>query len=84
MTSLRLGERVTHAVDGRGALVIGKTEATGWNRALVLVAIEGSTRNEYWPLRYAISRPKRDQVPALGGCYQPPNGFPLIATVNAP
>lgn len=78
MASLRLGERVTHAVDGRSALIIGKAEAAGWNRALILVAIEGSTRNEYWPLRHVVSRPKREQVPALGGRFQPPKGFPLI------
>lgn len=78
MATLRLGERVTHAIDGRSGLVIGKTEATGWNRALVLIAIEGSTRNEYWPLRHTVARPKPEQVPALGGRFQPPKGFPLI------
>ena len=78
MPTLRLGERVTHAIDGRSGLVIGRTEATGWNRALVLVAIEGSTRNEYWPLRHTVARPKPEQVPALGGRFQPPKGFPLI------
>lgn len=78
MPTLRLGERVTHAIDGRSGLVVGRTEATGWNRALVLVAIEGSTRNEYWPLRHTVPRPKREQVAALGGRFQPPKGFPLI------
>jgi hypothetical protein len=84
MTTLRLGERVQHAIDGRNALIIGKTEATGWNRALVLVAVEGSTRNEYWPLRHVVPRPKRDQVPALGGRFQPPKGFPLITSSDKP
>lgn len=78
MPDLKLGHRVSHAIDGRCGFVIGNVEATGWNRALVPVAIEGSTRHEYWPLCHVDLRPMREQVAALGGKYQPPKGFPLI------
>ncbi len=75
-----LASRVLHASDGRHGFVVGRVQGTGWNRALVPVSIEGSTRTEYWPLTRVILRPQKDQLTKLGGNYNPPKGFPLIIT----
>ena len=76
-TEIPLACRVTHASDGRNGFVVGRVQGTGWNRALVPVSIEGSTRNEYWPLNRVQIKPLKDQLVALGGNFEPPKGFPL-------
>jgi hypothetical protein len=77
MSSIQVGHRVTHANDGRAGLVVGRVEGTGWNKALVPIAIEGSTRSEYWPVSQVVIRPAREQAVAMGGKFQPPKGYPL-------
>lgn len=77
MQRVQVGHRVTHANDGRSGLVVGRVEGTGWNKALVPIAIEGSTRNEFWPLSQVVLRPKHEQVIGMGGKFQPPKGYPL-------
>ena len=49
----------------------------GWNRALVPVVVEGTTRTELWPLSRVVVRPDIDQCKKLGGEYKPPAGYPL-------
>ncbi len=49
----------------------------GWNRGLVTVTLEGSTRNEDWPISQVTLRPEAEQLRVLGGEFDPPQGFPL-------
>ena len=77
MPDLQLGHRVFHSSDGRPGFVIGKPEMAGWNRALVPVVVEGTTRTELWPLSRLVVRPDIDQCKKLGGEYKPPAGYPL-------
>lgn len=77
MSSMLVGLRVIHALTSKCGLVIGKPETIGFRRALVPVAIEGSTRTEYWALQHVLVRPTIEQVPSMGGEYHPPKGYPL-------
>ncbi len=77
MPELQLGQRVLHASDRRYGWIIGHVEKTGWNKALVRIAVENSTRFEYWPLTRVVLRPLAEQLVGMGGSYEPPKGFPL-------
>lgn len=77
MSSVLIGLRVVHALTSQSGLVIGKPEAIGYNRSLVPVAIEGSTRTELWPLKQIKVRPAAEQLAAMGGNFQPRKGYPL-------
>lgn len=77
MSSMLVGLRVMHALTSQCGLVIGKPEVIGRNRSLIPVAIEGSTRTEYWSIKHTIVRPTVDQFPAMGGTFVPRKGYPL-------
>lgn len=77
MSSLLVGLRVLHAQTRQPGLVIGKPESIGYRRSLVPVAIEGTTRTEYWILKHVIVRPVLEQFPAMGGEFRPRRGYPL-------
>lgn len=77
MSSILIGLRVVHALTSQSGLVIGRPEAVGYQRSLVPIAIEGSTRTELWPIKHIKVRPTADQLPAMGGKYQPRKGYPL-------
>lgn len=79
MPSPVIGSRVTHSVTQRVALVIGRTELTPGGARLLPVAIEGSTRQELWPIGAVSPLPAHEQPVALGGTYNPPAGYPLKA-----
>lgn len=72
-----VGLRVMHALTSQNGLVIGKPESIGYRRSLIQVAIEGSTRNEYWALKHTLVRPTAEQFPAMGGTFTPRKGYPL-------
>ena len=73
---LALGTRVKHKSTGKGGLVVGPAQH-GMGFDLIPVALENSTRTETWPAHLCIRRDRRDQLPAMGGKYQPPKGYPL-------
>lgn len=77
MPELQLGHRVFHTSSERYGFVVGNVQITGWNKALVPIAVEGSTRFEYWPLRRTKLRPLAEQLIGMGGSYKSPKGFPL-------
>jgi hypothetical protein len=74
-----IGSRVTHTVTKRTALVIGRSELTPGGARLLPVAIEGSTRQELWPIGFITPMAAHEQPVALGGTYTPPAGYPLKA-----
>lgn len=78
MPEYQLGHRVTHASDERCGFVVGRVQGAGWNKALLPVAVEQSTRFEYWPVTQVRLRPLAEQLTGLGGSYSPPKGFPLL------
>jgi|ETNmetMinimDraft_21_1059911.scaffolds.fasta_scaffold00121_39 hypothetical protein len=78
MSDFQLGHRVTHAPDERNGFVVGRVQGTGWNKALLPVAVEQSTRYELWPVTQVQLLPLAQQFTALGGEYIPPKGFPLF------
>ena len=73
---LALGTRIKHKSTGKGALVVGPAQH-GMCFDLIPVALENSTRQETWPEHLCVRRVKRDQLPAMGGNYQPPKGYPF-------
>lgn len=77
MSSLLVGLRVRHTLTLACGLVIGMPETIGFRRSLVPVAIEGSTRTEYWALKHVVVRPTIEQFPAMGGEFEPRKGYPL-------
>jgi hypothetical protein len=77
MLQLQIGHRVLHKATRLAGFVTSAPTATGWNRGLVTVTIEGSTRSEDWPLSQVFLRPELDQLPVHGGEFVPPKGFPL-------
>lgn len=78
-TPAPIGSRVLHTLSGKAALVVGSSQPTANAICLVPVILEGSTRHELWPLHRLAQRPPVDQCAALGGRFQPPAGYPLIA-----
>ena len=77
MKDLKLGHRVEHKADGRRGMVFGHQENKGVKDLLFPIALEGSTRKEFWPVDQIILLPKAEQLIALGGNFNPPKGFPL-------
>ena len=73
---LEIGLRVKHKAHGGGAMVVGPAQH-GMGFDLIPVALENSTRQETWPEHLCERRPRRDQLPAHGGKYNPPKGYPL-------
>lgn len=78
LDSLTPGHRVRHEITKVRALVINRPEYLRGNQQLVLVALEGSTRSEHWPVHRVELRPRVDQFVALGGLFVAPPGYPLI------
>tara|TARA_Y100000289_G_scaffold13069_1_gene12206 strand:+ start:719 stop:958 length:240 start_codon:yes stop_codon:yes gene_type:complete len=74
--SLEIGHRVIHQATGQAGFVTGSS-TTGWNRGLIKVTLEGSTRSEDWPLSQVRLRPSCEQLVKFGGDFVPPKGFPL-------
>ena len=72
MSKFELGHRVTNQVDGRDGFVV----SAPYNK-LVPVAIEQSTRKELWPETQVLMKPQNEQLVAMGGKYNAPQGFPL-------
>ena len=79
MLQLKIGHRIIHKVTGQAGFVTSAATATGWNRGLVTVTLEGSTRSEDWPVSQARFRPDAQQLKIHGGEFVPPKGFPLNA-----
>lgn len=73
---LAIGTRIKHKTHGGGAMVVGPAQH-GIGFDLIPVALENSTRQETWPAHLCVRRDKRDQLPAHGGKYSPPKGYPL-------
>ena len=73
---IEIGIRVRHRRDKRGGLVTGPAQH-GINSPLIPVAVEGSTRKELWPSHLCARRPVGEQLPAHGGTFMPPKGYPL-------
>ncbi|HAX05857.1 MAG TPA: hypothetical protein DCX77_09280 [Acidimicrobiaceae bacterium] len=76
MLSLKIGHRIIHRGTGRAGFVTGSS-TKGWNRELVTVTLEGSTRSEDWPTSQVELRPSSEQLAIHGGDFVPPKGFPL-------
>lgn len=72
-----LALRVTHSIDRRPGLIIGRAEPNGLKSALYPVAIEGTTRIELWPEHLVAPRPEPEQFPHHGGIFIAPQGYPL-------
>lgn len=77
MLQLKIGHRIKHKTSGLAGFVTSAASATGWNKGLVTVTLEGSTRSEDWPLSQALLRPQKEQLRIHGGEFDPPKGFPL-------
>tara|TARA_B100000925_G_scaffold90808_1_gene65823 strand:- start:101 stop:343 length:243 start_codon:yes stop_codon:yes gene_type:complete len=73
---LALGMRVRHKATGQSGLIVGPSQH-GIGYSLIPVALENSTRQEVWPEHLCVKRRVREQLPAHGGNYKPPKGFPL-------
>jgi len=69
--------RVTHKQTRVNAFIVSKPDSNDSKRALVRVAIEGSTRYELWPLQLIEVRPTKEQHRNMGGEYDAPKGYPL-------
>lgn len=78
LAPIRVGMRVTCKIDGRGGFVVGSPESGTDRRSLAWIAVEGSTRLEYWPRCWILPRPEPQQLVAMGGKYIPPAGYPLL------
>ena len=76
MQGLEIGHRIIHQVTGQEGFVIGSS-SKGWNKGLVTVTLEGSTRSEDWPTSQVKLRPSSEQLAIHGGNFVPPKGFPL-------
>ena len=76
MKPLELGVRVRHRTNKKSGMVVGPAQH-GINHPLVPVALEGSTRQELWPDHLIIKRKTKDQLPAHGGSFQAPKGYPF-------
>ena len=76
MLQLKLGHRIKHKTSGLAGFVTSAS-TTGWNKGLVTVTLEGSTRSEDWPLSQITLRPQAEQLRIHGGEFDPPKGFPL-------
>jgi len=74
---LKVGHRIKHKVTDQAGFVISASSSTGWNKGLVRVTLEGSTRSEDWPISQARLRPEAEQLKIHGGEFVPPKGFPL-------
>jgi hypothetical protein len=74
--SLKIGHRVLHRGTGQAGFVTSP-QAKGWNRGLITVILEGSTRSEDWPTSQVQLRPSSEQLTIHGGDFVPPKGFPL-------
>lgn len=77
MLQLQIGHRVLHKASGLAGFVTSASSQMGWNRGLVTVALEGSTRSEDWPVSQVALRPQAEQLRIHGGDFVPPKGFPL-------
>ena len=77
MLPLQIGHRILHKASGLAGFVTSATSHRGWNRGLVAVTLEGSTRTEDWPISQVTLRPEAEQLRVLGGEFDPPKGFPL-------
>lgn len=77
MLQLKIGHRIEHKVTGQAGFVTSTATATGWNRGLVTVTLEGSTRSEDWPISQVRLRSDAEQLKIHGGEFVPPKGFPL-------
>jgi|TARA_X000001382_G_scaffold79283_1_gene55648 hypothetical protein len=77
MLALMVGHRILHKVTGQAGFVTAASSATGWNKGLVTVTLEGSTRSEDWPLTQVRLRQSSEQLAIHGGEFNPPKGFPL-------
>lgn len=62
----------------RIGMVAGRLEPGIGVTALLPVIVEGSTRNELWPLHRLEPLPRKRQLVGLGGKVIPPKGYPLI------
>ena len=74
--NLAIGMRVRHKTNGKKGLIVGPSQH-GMGFPLIPVALESSTRQEIWPEHLCIKQDKRLQLPAHGGEYEAPKGFPL-------
>ena len=77
MLALQVGHRILHKVTGQAGFETSASSATGWNKGLVTVTLEGSTRSEDWPLSQVRLRQSSEQLAIHGGEFIPPKGFPL-------
>lgn len=77
MLLLQIGHRILHKTSGLAGFVTSAPSQQGWNRGLVTVTLEGSTRTENWPVSQVTLRPEVEQLRVLGGEFDPPRGFPL-------
>ena len=76
METLKVGTRVVNTKTGVKAMICGRP-VHGFNRNMMHVALEQSTRTEHWPAHLIRRRPTREQFEHLGGHYKPPANYPI-------
>ncbi|MGA1730835.1 MAG: hypothetical protein ACO4B5_11465 [Steroidobacteraceae bacterium] len=82
-SDLPQGTRV-ECVDGRGnrriAMITGRRVDDRHRGAYIELIPEGSTSGvpEIWPIEDVTPLPKRQQLPALGGQFNAPKGYPYV------
>lgn len=68
----------------RIGMVCGRLEHGIGTTSLLPVIVEGSTRNELWPLHRLEILPRARQLEGMGGKVRPPKGYPLIPPGDLP
>ena len=68
-SDIKLGQRVSVALTGMTALVVGPPEYYTARAKLVPIKYENSTRYEYMINKQLELLPAKEQYPALGGTY---------------
>ena len=69
-SDIKLGMRVSVAINGMTALVVGKPEYYTPRAKLVRIKYENSTRYEYMINKHLTALPTDEQYPAHGGTHQ--------------
>ena len=73
-SDIKLGMRVSVAINGMTALVVGKPEYYTPRAKLVRIKYENSTRYEYMINKHLTALPTDEQYPAHGGTHQRTEG----------